>query len=71
MPTATIMDIDTLPVMLHTHHVEALTGLSRPKVYELLRQPGCPTVRFGTAIRVLRDPFLHWLGKQAGNEGEA
>jgi excisionase family DNA binding protein len=70
MATATVVDIGSLPVMLHAHHIQALTGLSRPKVYDLLNRKGCPVVRFGRAIRVIRDPFLHWLEEQAGLEGE-
>jgi excisionase family DNA binding protein len=65
MATATVVDIESLPVMLHAHHVKALTGLSMPTVYDLLGRKGCPVVRFGRAIRVLRDPFLRWLEEQA------
>jgi excisionase family DNA binding protein len=70
MPTATVVDLSTLPIMLSTHHLQELTGLSMPMVYALLNRKGCPVVRFGRAIRVLRDPFLRWLEEQAGVEEE-
>ena len=71
MPIATVVDADTLPVMLTWRQVQAITGLSRPKVYELLNTQGCPVVRFGRAIRVMRDPFFLWLRHQAGVEEES
>src|SRR5262245_10962165 len=64
MPTATVVDVHALPVMLHTSHVQELTGLSMPMVYGLLNRKGCPVLRFGRSIRVLRDPFLKWLEDQ-------
>jgi len=64
MPTATVVDLHTLPVMLNAYHVQDLTGLSMPMVYDLLAREGCPVVRFGRAIRIWRDPFLRWLEEQ-------
>jgi excisionase family DNA binding protein len=64
MDTTSVVDVDTLPVLLHAYHIRQLTDLSMPTVYELLRRKGCPVVRFGRAIRVFRDPFLRWLEEQ-------
>jgi excisionase family DNA binding protein len=68
MSVAIVVDKDTLPLMLKAPHIQSITLLSRPKVYDLLNTPGCPVVRFGRTIRVPRDTFLRWLEQQAGVE---
>ena len=65
MATASVVDVESLPVLLRPHHVRELTDLSMPTVYVLLRRKGCPVIRFGQSIRVFRDPFLQWLADQA------
>jgi len=57
---------EELPLVLTMKHLQAITGLSKPKVYELAHTHGFPVVRFGRAIRVPREAFLRWLEAQAG-----
>lgn len=40
-------------------------GISLPKAYELVKQPGFPVLRVGTRILIPRDSLLNWLHAQA------
>ena len=40
------------PLLLTIPQVAAMLGLGRSKVYELIRDEGLPTARFGTAVRI-------------------
>lgn len=41
-------------------------GISLPKAYELVKQPGFPILRIGTRILVPREAFMTWLLENAG-----
>ena len=64
MATATVKDIQALPAVLTMKHIQEVLGLSKPKTYELAHTRGFPVVKFGKALRVPRDAFLHWLNDQ-------
>ena len=66
MSEAVVVQREALPMVLTMKHVQDITGLSKPKVYELAHTRGFPVVRFGRALRVPRDAFLKWLDQQAG-----
>jgi len=66
MPQAAAVQPEELPLVLTMKHVQEITGLSKPKVYELAHTRGFPVVRFGRALRVPRDAFLRWLNEQTG-----
>ena len=38
-------------------------GISKPKVYELIRSGEIPSIHIGKKIVVPRQPFLDWLSK--------
>ena len=40
-------------------------GISLPKAYELVKQPGFPTINIGTRILIPVDAFHNWLNDQA------
>jgi excisionase family DNA binding protein len=63
-----VKGLEAFPPVLTMRHIQEITGLSKPKVYELPHQRGFPAIRFGRAIRVPREAFLAWLNKQAGLE---
>lgn len=42
-------------------------GISLPKAYELVKQPGFPTINIGTRILIPVDAFHKWLNDQAAN----
>jgi excisionase family DNA binding protein len=66
MPQAVAVQPEELPLVLTMRHIQEITGLSKPKVYELAHTRGFPVVRFGRALRVPREAFLRWLNEQAG-----
>jgi excisionase family DNA binding protein len=68
MPKAVAAKHEELPLVLTMRHIQEITGLSKPKVYELAYMRGFPVVRFGRALRVPREAFLRWLDEQAGGE---
>jgi excisionase family DNA binding protein len=71
MPQAVAIRQEELPLLLTMKHIQDITGLSKPKVYELAHRQDFPAVFFGRAIRVPREAFLRWLDQQAGvKEGE-
>ena len=40
-------------------------GISLPKAYELVKQPGFPTIRVGARILIPVDAFNRWLESQS------
>ena len=40
-------------------------GISLPKAYELVKQPGFPTIRVGARILIQVDAFNRWLEEQS------
>ena len=42
-------------------------GISLPKAYELVKQPGFPAIRIGTRILIPIDAYKQWLTKQSEN----
>ena len=40
-------------------------GISLPKAYERVKQPGCPTIRVGARILIPVDAFNRWLESQS------
>ena len=56
--------IQTLPLVLDAPLLTEILPLSRAGVYQLLRQKGCPTIRVGKRMIILRDDFFSWLETQ-------
>ena len=49
------------PLLLNVPQVMKLLGLSRSKVYKLIRLEGLPVVRFGRSVRVSPTSLQQWL----------
>jgi excisionase family DNA binding protein len=49
------------PLLLTIPQVGAMLGLGHSKVYDLIRQDGLPTVKFGTAVRVPAEELKAWV----------
>ncbi len=49
------------PLLLNINQVMKLLGLSRSKVYKLIRLEGLPVVRFGRSVRVSPTSLQQWL----------
>ena len=43
-------------------------GISLPKAYELVKQPGFPVLKIGTRILIPVDAFKAWLISNASHE---
>ena len=43
-------------------------GISLPKAYELVKEPGFPTIRIGTRILIPAEGFRDWLRQKSGSE---
>ncbi|MBQ9662701.1 MAG: helix-turn-helix domain-containing protein [Oscillospiraceae bacterium] len=43
-------------------------GISLPKAYELVKQPGFPVLRIGARILIPKDSLMNWLHTQAKGE---
>ena len=42
-------------------------GISLPKAYELVKEPGFPTIRIGTRILIPTEGFRDWLRVKSGS----
>ena len=49
------------PLLLTIPQVAAMLGLGRSKVYDLIREEGLPTAKFGTAIRIPAEELKQWV----------
>jgi excisionase family DNA binding protein len=49
------------PLLLNIPQVMQLLGLSRSKVYKLIKLEGMPVVRFGRAVRVSPIALQQWI----------
>jgi len=43
-------------------------GISLPKTYELVKEPGFPTIQIGTRILIPVEGFQNWLRAKSTNE---
>ncbi len=49
---------------MSVQELSAQMGISLPKAYELVKQPGFPRVRVGSRILVPVEEFNNWLREQ-------
>ena len=42
-------------------------GISQPKAYELVKEPGFPTIHIGTRILIPVEGFRDWLRQKSGS----
>jgi excisionase family DNA binding protein len=57
-------DFTSQPLLLNIPQVMQLLGLSRSKVYKLIKFEGLPVVRFGRAVRVSLIALQEWLAQR-------
>jgi len=46
---------------MSVQELSAMLGISMPKAYELVKQPGFPVIRVGARILIPIDAFKEWL----------
>ncbi len=55
------------PLLLNISQVARVLGLSRGKVYQLIRQENLPVISFGRTKRVLPASLQDWLKQREKN----
>ena len=57
---------DDLPLFLNAKMVAQVLGVSISTAYELLHDPGFPTLRVGSRMVVPKEKFIQWAEGQSG-----
>ena len=57
---------DDLPLVLNARLVAQVLGVSIATAYELLNDPGFPTLRVGSRMVVPKEKFIQWAEGQSG-----
>ena len=57
---------DDLPLFLNARMVAQVLGVSISTAYELLHDPGFPTLRVGSRMVVPKEKFIQWAEGQSG-----
>ena len=57
---------DDLPLFLNAKMVAQVLGVSIYTAYELLNDPGFPTLRVGSRMVVPKERFIRWAEGQSG-----
>ena len=53
---------------MSVQELSAQMGISLPKAYELVKEPGFPTIRVGARILIPVEAFREWLFRNAIRE---
>ena len=57
---------DELPLFLNADTVAKALGISPASGYELLHEPGFPSLRVGNRIIVPKEKFIQWVEQNTG-----
>ena len=57
---------DDLPLFLNARMVAQVLGVSISTAYEVMHEPGFPTLRVGSRMVVLKEKFIRWAEEQSG-----
>ena len=66
MKLSTCKSYDELPLFLNAEMVAAVLGVSSSSAYELMHEPGFPTLRVGSRMVVPKEKFMQWVEVQSG-----
>ena len=53
---------------MSVQELSSMLGISLPKAYELVKQPGFPVIRIGARILIPVDAFKEWLVIHSQND---
>ena len=69
MKTSIYKSYDDLPLFLNAGTVAKVLGVSPSSAYELMHEPGFPTLRIGSRMVVPKEQFVQWASThtQGGN----
>ncbi len=57
---------DDLPLFLNAELVARVLGVSSSSGYELMHEPGFPSLRVGNRIVVPKEKFMQWVERNTG-----
>ena len=66
MKLSTCKSYDELPMFLNAKLVAQALGVSISTAYELMHEPGFPTLRVGSRMVVPKEKFMEWVEAQSG-----
>ena len=61
MKKSVFTNYDELPLLLNTTQLADLLGVSHSSVYELIQEPGFPSLRIGKRIVVPKEELQKWI----------
>lgn len=62
---------DDLPLFLNAEMVSAVLGVAPSSAYELMHEPGFPTLRIGSRMVVPKEKFIVWVTAHTkGGDGQ-
>ena len=66
MKISSIQSYDDLPLFLNVNLVAQVLGVSISTAYEVMHEPGFPTLRVGSRMVVPKEKFMQWAEEQSG-----
>ena len=61
MKKSVFTNYDELPLLLNTTQLADLLGVSHSSVYELIQEPGFPSLRIGKRIVIPKEELHQWI----------
>ena len=65
MKVSTYHSYDDLPLFLNAKLVAQVLGVSISTAYEVMHEPGFPTLRVGSRMVVPKEKFMQWAEEQS------
>ena len=66
MKHSSIQSYADLPLFLNAKLVAQALGVSISTAYEVMHEPGFPTLRVGSRMVVPKEKFIRWVEEQSG-----
>ena len=66
MKVSNIRSYADLPLFLNAKLVAQVLGVSISSAYEVMHDPGFPTLRVGSRMVVPKEKFIQWAEEQSG-----
>lgn len=66
MKVSNIRSYADLPLFLNAKLVAQVLGVSISTAYEVMHEPGFPTLRVGSRMVVPKEKFIQWAEEQSG-----
>ena len=69
MKTSQFKDYSELPLFLNAEMVAKVLGVSPSSSYELMHEPGFPTLKIGNRMVVPKEKFIQWVEQHTAGGG--